>query len=179
MLEGWHESKYSHLEFVHLPPPPPFLSLLSPWPYCLSNSTDYWWYWLSSTDCLKLFLQTHMWESALATGGPSSQHCSYSADNLFCWHPQQCQHAQTPIPVCLGSPCSPAELLRCLALPLPPVFHMGQKSFITSHILAISPSCWPAQTPWCTTLLRSITGYFAPTQTSVLISMPNNVFQPC
>ena len=30
------------------------------------------------------------------TGGPSAQHCSYSADNLFCWHPQQCQHAQMP-----------------------------------------------------------------------------------
>jgi len=52
---------------------------------------------------------------------------------------------------------------------------MGQESFITSHILPISPSCWPAQAPWCTTLLRSNTGYFAPTQTSVLISMPNNV----
>jgi len=81
--------------------------------------------------------------------------------------------------VCLGYPCSPVELLRCLALPLLPIFHMGQESFITSHILAISPSCWPAQTPLCATLLRSITGYFAPTQTSVLISMPNNMFQSC
>jgi hypothetical protein len=81
--------------------------------------------------------------------------------------------------VCLGSPYSPAQLLRCLAWPLPPVFNMGQESCIISHIMAISPSCWPAQTPWCTTLLRSITGYFAPTQTSVLISLPNNLSQPC
>jgi hypothetical protein len=70
--------------------------------------------------------------------------------------------------VCLGSPCSPAELLRCLAWPLPPIFHMGQESRITSHILAIPPSYWPAQTPWCATLLRSITGYFTPTQSSLV-----------
>jgi len=99
---------------VHLPPPPPFLNLLSPCPYCLSNSTDYWWYWLSSTDCLKLFPQTHTWGSALATGGPSSQHCTYWVDNLFCWHPQQCQHAQTPTLVCLSRillwPCRAAEM---------------------------------------------------------------------
>jgi len=49
--------------------------------------------------------------------------------------------------VCLGSPCSSAELLRCLALPLPTVFHMGQESFITSHILPISPSCLTCSDP--------------------------------
>ena len=154
-------------------PPPPLLNLLGPWPYCLSNSTDYWWYWLSSTDCLKLFPQT-----ALATGGPHSiVHTVLiicSPDILSIANMLRLIHRS----VWLGSPCSPAEMLTCLALPLPLVFHMGQEAFITSHILAISPSCWPAQTPWCAILLRSITGYFTPTQTSFLISMHNNMFQP-
>ena len=148
---------------MYLLPPPPFLNLLSPWPHCLSISTDYWWYWLSSTDCLKLFPQTHTWGSALATGGPSAQHCSYSADSLYCWHPQHCQPAQTPTPVCLSVWDPFVALQSCSDVwlePLPPVFNMDQESCITSHILVISPSCWPAQT-------------------SVLISMPNNLSQPC
>jgi len=113
-------------------PPPPFLNLLSPWYYCLSSSTDYVWHWLSPTDCLKLFPQTHTWGSALATGGPSSQHCSYSADNLFCWH------AQTPTLVRpSGIPLQPCRAAQMSDLNL---YH---HSFTWAKNLVSLNTSWP------------------------------------
>jgi hypothetical protein len=90
----------------------------------------------------------HTWGSALATGGPSWEHCSYTLLTIWSWHPQQCWHAQTPTLVPLSwIPCSPAEFsgvwfepLTCFTPSLP---HGHRNSYDSTHLGHFVISCWP------------------------------------
>ena len=141
----------------------PFFNLLSPWPYCLSNSTDYWWYWLSSIDCLKLFPQTHKWGYSVGT----TEHKGVKEKTQSLWKLTECIQdnrssgvtALTAAPwLPLLQPCRAAELYG-----LTSTTSLSYGSRIFYHF----------------THLSHFTGYFAPTQTAVLMSMPNNMFQSC
>jgi len=171
VLEGWHESKYSHLEFVHLLPPPPlpFLNLLSPWPYCLSNSTDYWWYWLSSTDCLKLFPQTHKWGSSVGT----TEHKGVKEKSLT----KKKTQSLWKLTDCIQENRS-SGVTALRAAPWLPILQPCRAAKMSGFTSTTSLS-YGSRIFYHFTHLSHFTGYFAPTKTAVLMSMPNNMFQSC
>jgi hypothetical protein len=112
----YRQTKYSHMEFVHLPPQPHSWTYSAPDPTaCPIQMTtgDTGWATLPALSCsLEHICEDQLWQQQAPAN--STFHtvliiCSASifsnANMLRLLHRS----------VCVGPPCSPAELLRCLA----------------------------------------------------------------